>query len=513
MARWRGPDVGRSGTAALLLFALLSLGADAGAPDELRFALHSEAVAVVDVAGLKEAVSSRTIRVFDPYEERVVAFEAFPFAGVLDFIYSSSWRSEEEILFTCSDGYQPTVPVQRVVDHEAWLAFDRTDAVSFSIDKFESGAQRRVMLAPYYLVWENIDDDAIRSEGDYGWPYQLVGVDLIRSGDRFPRMLPPDGASERELAGFAAFRMHCSRCHAVNGDGGTIGPDLNIPVNPVEHREKEWLRRWIDDPSAILATTRMPRLNPALPERDETIENILAYLGAMSRAKPTPGTFEAFYDSSLQHPILLWLAAGAALAFSASRRRLDTSMRRYCIALGVLSLSDAWLTSSHVFGMGSLPAPLGSFAPLFFVLAGDARYLLLLTATTRDGRIEARARSMLQAAGLTLVVPLATQLAMTAVPDSPQSSRVMFLIYEVAFTCLTLALLRWHPKTRSTPWLRRVSRFVILYYGLWATADALILFGGQDAGFLLRVLPNLLYYGGLIAVIARLAPEDSGAKA
>jgi cytochrome c2 len=319
-------------------------------------------------------------------------------------------------------------------------------------------------------------------------------------------MLPPDGASDAAISGFTAFRMHCSRCHAVNGDGGTIGPDLNFPVNPVEHREAEWLRRWIDDPSAIVATTRMPRLNPALPDREATIEHLLAYLEAMAQSKPRPGKFEAFYDSALQHPLLLWLAVGAALAFSVSRHGQNPSMRRYCAALGILALFDAWLTAPRVFGPGSLPESLQSLVPLFFVLAGDARYLLLLTAATPDGRIAPSARSSLQAAGLTVVVPLASQLAMTLVPESPQSSRVMFLIYEVGFVCLTLALLRWHPRAQSTPWLRGVSRFVILYYGLWATADAAILFGGWDAGFLLRVLPNLLYYGGFIAVIARLAP-------
>ena len=82
-----------------------------------------------------------TVNPDEPYEERDVVFEAFPFADVLDLVYSPSWRSEEEILFTCSDGYQPTLPVQRVVDHQAWLAFDRADAAGFTIEKFESGAR------------------------------------------------------------------------------------------------------------------------------------------------------------------------------------------------------------------------------------------------------------------------------------------------------------------------------------------------------------------------------------
>ena len=48
--------------------------------------------------------------------------------------------------------------------------------------------------------------------------------------------------------------------------------------------------------------------------------------------------------------------------------------------------------------------------------------------------------------------------------------------------------------------------FVIGYYALWASADAIILASGADVGFLLRVVPNALYYGGLVPVIAWTAP-------
>jgi len=252
----------------------------------LRFARHGDPVATMTIEELASVTMPRSVRVFDPYEGQPIDFEAFPLATVLDAVFSPAWREEEEILFTCSDGYQPTLPVPRVLAHAAWLAFDRVDREGFSIEKFESGTNHRIQLAPFYLVWENLDDEELRGEGDYGWPYQLVGIELIRASERFPAMVPPDDASPDAIAGFSAFRRLCSRCHAINGEGGTIGPDLNVPVNPVEFRDREWLRRWIDDPSAILPTARMPRLNPALPERDETIDRIIEYLEAMAGARP-----------------------------------------------------------------------------------------------------------------------------------------------------------------------------------------------------------------------------------
>jgi len=251
----------------------------------LRFAFHATSVASKDLAGLRRLVSPGRIRVFEPYEGREVSFDAVSLTAVLDAVYSQDWRAQEELLFTCSDGYQPSVPVQRVLRHRAWLAFDRADGESFSILKLESGSRQRIVLAPFYLIWENLDDPQVLLEGDYGWPYQLVGIDVIRARDRFPNTAPAEDASQRVLAGYASFRVHCSRCHAINGEGGSIGPELNVPVSPVDYRGRAWLQRWIDDPAAIRPESRMPRMNPALPDRADTIDDIIAYLEAMSQRK------------------------------------------------------------------------------------------------------------------------------------------------------------------------------------------------------------------------------------
>ncbi|MBW2416985.1 MAG: cytochrome c [Deltaproteobacteria bacterium] len=254
----------------------------------LAFSRHSESVARRSLASLLETVPPASVRVYEPYEDRVVEFSAWPFARVLDAVYSKSWRSEEELLFTCIDGYQPSVPVARVLSHSAWLAFDRADQPGFTIRKQESGEFKRVELGPFYLIWENLKDEQMRQEADYGWPYQLVSIDLIRSRDRFPKMIPPPGAPADVLAGFAAFRVHCSKCHKLNGEGGSIGPELNAAASPVELRDPQWLRAWIEEPGRIRPETRMPPLNPALPERARTVDEILAYLRVMATARSGP---------------------------------------------------------------------------------------------------------------------------------------------------------------------------------------------------------------------------------
>lgn len=256
---------------------------------ELAFSRHAEPVASHSLGWLREAVPPATVRVHEPYEAREIAFSALPFDRVLDAVYTPSWRDEEELLFTCRDGYQPMIPVKRVLSHRAWLAFDRVDPGGFTIRKRESGEVKRIDLGPFYLVWENLEDAQIRQEADYGWPYQLVGVDLIRSLDRFPRMAPPPGASAQALAGFAAYRVHCSKCHKLNGEGGSLGPELNGAVSPLKYRDPAWLRTWIEDPSRVRPGARMPPLNPSLPDRARTVDEILAYLEAVVDAGPDAG--------------------------------------------------------------------------------------------------------------------------------------------------------------------------------------------------------------------------------
>ncbi len=211
------------------------------------------------------------------------------------------------------------------------------------------------------------------------------------------------------------------------------------------------------------------------------------------------GPFEAFYASPAQHPWLLWAAATAGAAAALGRPGLDASVRRYCTFLFGLSAADAWLTSAFVYGIGSLSEPASRFVQLGFVLAGDFRFLLLVFIATPEGALEPTRRRVSAALGLTLVVPILTQLVMWGLGES--EPRAMFFIYELAFFALTVALLYRHPRVRSAGWLRPICRFVLLYYGLWAAADAILLATGSDLGFALRVVPNALYYGGLIGAV------------
>jgi len=218
-------------------------------------------------------------------------------------------------------------------------------------------------------------------------------------------------------------------------------------------------------------------------------------------------SYAEFYDSFIQHPLLLWAAAILGLLLALSGPSASVSVRRYCIALATISLLDAWLTTNDVPGIGPLTGAATSFVPLAFVLIGDFRFFLFIESAKPDGTFAASAGGWMRASAWTLLVPLASQLGVFALGSN--EPRILFLVYETLFVLLSIGLAHVYLPRRShaLQWTQRVTRFVIAYYALWAAADAIILTTGADAGFLLRMLPNVLYYGGLVPAIAWAAPR------
>jgi hypothetical protein len=161
-------------------------------------------------------------------------------------------------------------------------------------------------------------------------------------------------------------------------------------------------------------------------------------------------TYAEFYDSFAQHPLLLWVAAVLGLLVALSRRGRSPSVRTFCIALTILSLLDAWLTTTHVPGLGPLTGRAASLVPLAFVLLGDFRYFLFVESARRDGTLAIDARRVATAGAWTLLVPVASQLVVGALgSDEP---RVLFLVYELLFVVLALGIAaRYLPRHAGAP--------------------------------------------------------------
>lgn len=214
-----------------------------------------------------------------------------------------------------------------------------------------------------------------------------------------------------------------------------------------------------------------------------------------------------FYHSDLQQvwallpvpiaclAVLLFVGNARDGAFAEAR-----FLRLYAIAFCLETIADPIvtgpLTRALALGDGAKTATM-----LLFVLLGDFRVYLLVATLTRRG--QGLRPALREAALWTLAVPVlaggANAALSAAIPDLP--GQVLWLLYEVAFVAAALLLRGWVVPARIPladdrvcRGLRAVTGYVALYYALWAAADALILFADRDAGWLLRVIPNQLYY-------------------
>jgi hypothetical protein len=214
-------------------------------------------------------------------------------------------------------------------------------------------------------------------------------------------------------------------------------------------------------------------------------------------------TFSDFYDSVWQHPYGLWLAGALGLAYALTRPGLHPSVKKWAIGLAALSGVDAWLTTNEVFGIGSLEGHWVTIVPVFFVIAGDLRYLLLRAWVQADGSIRPAMRTAIGAFLLSLLMPIVSQAVVTMADAS--NPRVLFLVYEAGFAGLVLTL--HFLALPAIPWARRLDAIALGWYGCWIAADIMILVFEMDVGFVVRTAANLLYYGALPAVLAGAAPQ------
>lgn len=224
-------------------------------------------------------------------------------------------------------------------------------------------------------------------------------------------------------------------------------------------------------------------------------------------------SFRELYQSDAQAVYALWIVpllflawlivtpTGRAGASSAWRERDAGFLRLYTILFGLETVLDPFATGPFLRATGQQDTAVGTGVLFLFVLLGDFRVFLLLFRMARPER--PLGTSLARAAAWTFVVPVAAGLVNTALhalrPGLP--SQTIWLVYELLFLAMALWLRGSYVPSEVGPGdperrrgLRAVAGYVAVYYALWALADVLILVFGLDAGWLLRVVPNQLYY-------------------
>ncbi len=114
----------------------------------------------------------------------------------------------------------------------------------------------------------------------------VLGVGPLAAQDA-PCRLPVDTVLAKR--GQALFGSRgCVGCHSI-GQGQRVGPDL---AGVTGKRDFDWLRRWLKNPTAMLATDSLAKAllaqynNVAMPTlrlEDEEVEALLHYIARESR--------------------------------------------------------------------------------------------------------------------------------------------------------------------------------------------------------------------------------------
>lgn len=229
---------------------------------------------------LREMGLPQRVTTWDPYYQKIKTFLAVPLPPVLLRGFGQPLRGEHLIL-RARDGYTVPISYERLAEAGGHLAFAEADSPSP-----EPIGPQRADPRPFYLLWTEPEQ---RSLDTHPRPWQLVAIEHAKFESVFPHVSPrglPEG--DAGWRGLSLFRELCIRCHAMNREGGRVGPDLNVPLSIVEYRPEPQIRAYILDPTRF-RYGNMPS-HSQLTESD--LDALLAYFHAMKTRKhlPAPGT-------------------------------------------------------------------------------------------------------------------------------------------------------------------------------------------------------------------------------
>lgn len=252
--------------------------------DLLVFKKNNKVIESLNLAQIKKLTDEKSLNVIEPHESKEVIYTGFSFTDLLTKVYGEDWKKSELLLFLCADGYKDPIPKSLFDTEFSLLAYKKKGGLFLVNNKSQN--EQNVKLGPYYLVWNNINNPQIKSEGSVNWPYQIIGIELTQFSTKFPKMIPKDIAQSNIQKGFIAFQKYCMSCHKINGDGGDKGPELNSPISVTERQNfKIYFHKLLNNPRDINPNSKMPALNDNLKNKTQIIDDIRIYLETMAKEK------------------------------------------------------------------------------------------------------------------------------------------------------------------------------------------------------------------------------------
>ena len=260
-----------------ILLSLLTIDATRASDEPtLRFSVGDQRIATLDLDQLRSRLPMHDIALCDPHYQAQKHFRAFALADVLDLGFGERWRGGDypEAVFIALDGYRGVGSSDKMGEAGGYVAFADLDVDA----GWEPMGKAQTNPGPLYIVWLGAEQGTAQA---YPWPWQLAEISILRFQDQYPAVYPAGAAEDSSvMRGYALFKDRCFRCHAMNEQGGKIGPDLNAPMSVVEYRSPMMVREFIRHPSRY-RHTHMPD-HEDLSDRD--LDDLLDYFHNQARA-------------------------------------------------------------------------------------------------------------------------------------------------------------------------------------------------------------------------------------
>lgn len=217
---------------------------------------------------------ARRVEVFHPSYGKTMAYRAVALRDVARAAFGAALDEDafSDAAFIALDGYEAVAPLEVLSRDGAWLALAEDGDGGWT-----PVGRKHADPGPFLVAWDGPkEDDGVKLP----WSYQLAEIKLIRFEDRYPAVLPR-GAAKGSAAyrGFELFRRRCLQCHAINRQGGSIGPDLNAPRSIVTYRDAAFLKAYIREPSKF----RYGKMPDHRELSDADLDALLAYFGLKSK--------------------------------------------------------------------------------------------------------------------------------------------------------------------------------------------------------------------------------------
>lgn len=219
-------------------------------------------------------------------------------------------------------------------------------------------------------------------------------------------------------------------------------------------------------------------------------------------------SYANIYQSPWHNPGLLCLGNGIFLVYLLARKSGHSFLRKFLFACAFLAMADVLITG----GLSPVPIALQGYVPFPFIILGDTRFFFLVQQYSRPNL---PIRTFYKSFLVSLIVPATSWFAQQLFFPAADA-RWMFLLYESLFIVVAACFVwRVFPArgascdipSNQRRWLRGIILFELVFYALWITADIVIL-SGHEVGYLMRIVPNVLYYCGFVWFVALSAPKE-----